>query len=268
MKFALGPGARSAGLRLNAHDTIGSTNAQALTLARDGDPGDIWVVSNHQTEGRGRRGRRWSTEPGNLAASILVVVDVGAEQAATLGFVAGLSLDRALMQLAPGFAADRREGDDGRLGLKWPNDVLVDGHKVAGILLEAQHLPGDRMAVAVGIGVNIISAPMNLPYPASTLRDMGIAADAATVFAPLADAWAGLFDLWDLGAGFPAIRELWLQRAAGLGGEVAVRAGRQVFSGVFETIDDSGRLLVRAPDGSHHAVSSGEAHFGTVATAR
>ena len=132
-----------------------STNARALAVAADGDPGNIWVVSDHQTEGRGRRGRHWSTEPGNLAASILVVVDVGAEQAATLGFVAGLSLDRALARIAP----DWRQEGMGRLQLKWPNDVLVDGRKVAGILLEARHLYGDRMAIAVGIGINIVSAP-------------------------------------------------------------------------------------------------------------
>lgn len=272
MPFVLGPGARDSGFRLATHETIGSTSVEALSLARAGDPGAVWVVSSHQTAGRGRRGKRWSTEPGNLAASILVIAEAKPEVAATLGFVAGLSLDKALQTAAPNLrlavALDGVEGEGARVRLKWPNDVLIDGDKIAGILLEAERLPDDRLAVAIGIGVNVVSSPSDLPYPAASLQELGVSAHAPDVFAPLSDAWAEFVQVWDHGNGFGTIRALWLERAAGLGGEIAVRVGQEVFTGVFKTIDDQGRLLVRAPDGSERAISSGEVHFGAAATAR
>ncbi|WP_421723716.1 biotin--[acetyl-CoA-carboxylase] ligase [Bauldia sp.] len=270
--FALGDKASAAGFRLKAFDTVGSTNAEALALARAGDPGGLWLTSRAQTAGRGRRGRAWSTEPGSLAATILTVVELSPERAATLGFVAGLALDDALRQVAPdlrfAIAVDGGEGAATRIRLKWPNDVLIDGMKVAGILLEAEKLNGVGLAVATGIGVNVTSAPTGVTYSAAALRDLAPGVDAPNLFRYLTDAWAGLIDVWDGGRGFPAIRQWWLERAAGIGSDIAVRVGPEVFSGVFESIDDEGRLLVRAADGSERAVTSGEVHFGVAATTR
>ena len=272
MDFALGPKAVAAGWRLDVHATIGSTNAEALRLARSGDCGRLWVVSPHQSAGRGRRGRPWATEPGNLAATALVVVDGAPAMAATLGFVGGLALDEALRRLAPSLAVaialDGAEGTGGRLRLKWPNDVLLDGRKLAGIGLEAEPTGEGRFAVAVGIGVNVISAPDGLPYPATSLAALGVPLRAADVFAALAEAFAGIERLWDGGRGFEAIRRLWLDRAAGLGAEVVVGLGGEVVRGVFETIDGEGRLVVRGADGRARSVSAGEVHFGAAATVR
>jgi BirA family biotin operon repressor/biotin-[acetyl-CoA-carboxylase] ligase len=260
MAFALGPKAKAAGYRLDARESAGSTNAEALSLARAGDPGRLWVVSGHQTAGRGRRNSAWQTPRGNLAATILSVVPVKPEAAATLGFAAGLSLEEA-MRAVTGIAP-------GRLRLKWPNDVLLDGRKLAGILLEAEVRDEGKVAVAVGIGVNVVSAPAGLPYPAVSLAALGIAATAADLFRGLAESWAVIAAAWDNGRGFEALRRIWLERAAGIGDPVAVRVGGEVISGTFETIDAHGRLVVRGDDGSERTVSAGEVHLGMAATAR
>jgi BirA family biotin operon repressor/biotin-[acetyl-CoA-carboxylase] ligase len=273
MQFALGPKAIAAGYRLDARETIGSTNAEALARARAGEAGRFWVATANQSAGRGRRGRPWATPPGNLAATVLTIVKADTMLGATLGFVAGLALDESLRRVAPGLAlataldaVEAGHGQQDRLRLKWPNDVLLDGKKLAGILLEAEPLAGGRLAVAAGIGVNVVSAPEGLPFPATALAALGIPVDAPGVFEALSDAWAGLERIWDGGRGFATIRDLWLDRAAGVGEAVAVKAGGEVRTGVFETIDRDGRLVIRADDGSRRLISAGEVHFGTVAT--
>lgn len=275
MQFSLGPKAQAAGYRVLSYETIGSTNAEALSQARSGDNGRLWVVSTHQSHGRGRRGSPWETPAGNLAASLLSVVDSPPGAAARLGFVAGLALDEALRRVAPQLSIkvaldgiDTSAATSGdRLRLKWPNDVLLDGGKLAGILLEAEPVAAGQLAIVIGIGVNVVGAPSGLPYPATALRSLATGADAHAVFSALSDAWAGLEGIWAGGSGFAEIRDLWLSRAAGLGEQVAVRSGGSVYTGVFETIDDDGRLVIRARDGEAHAVSAGEVHFGAVAAA-
>lgn len=275
MAFALGPRALAAGYRLTEFDEIGSTNAEALKLARAGDRGSHWLVTSRQTAGRGRRGREWQTPRGNLAATHLAVLSLPPPLAATLGFVAGLSLDEAVRRLVPGLqlvtALDWTEGageSTDRLRLKWPNDVLVDGRKLAGILLEASSLSDGRVAVAAGIGVNIVSAPTGLPYPAVAVRELGGTTTAEELFAALSDAWAGYARVWDNGRGFAIIRREWLARAAGVGADVAVSVAGEVLAGVFETIDDEGRLVIRDADGQRRTITAGEVHFGAVATVR
>jgi BirA family biotin operon repressor/biotin-[acetyl-CoA-carboxylase] ligase len=279
MAFALGPKAANAGYRLSAFDAIGSTNAEALAQAAAGEPGNRWFVTDRQTAGRGRRGRAWETPRGNLAATHLAVLDLPPAVGATLGFVAGLSLDEALRSLLPGLRlataldwaeapGEARDETLGRLRLKWPNDVLLDGRKLAGILLEASSLANGRIAIATGIGVNVAAAPSDLPYPAVAIAELGGTVSAEDLFAALSDAWTGYARVWDNGRGFSAIRREWLARAAGLGADVAVSVGGEVFTGIFETIDADGRLVIRAPDGHRREIAAGEVHFGTVATVR
>lgn len=277
MEFHPGSRATADGFRLVAFPSVGSTNREALEAARRGDPGRCWFVTAHQTAGRGRRGRAWETPVGNLAASLLLVMPNEPARAATLGFVAGLSLDEALRAVAPdlavavafdGFEGIGAAGRRDRLRLKWPNDVLLDGGKLAGILLEAEPTPDDRFAVSIGIGVNVVAAPQGLPYPAASLSDLGYAIDAARLFAALSDAFAGVLRVWNEGRGFQSIRRLWLDRAVGLGEDVAVRIGERVVSGIFETIDEEGRLVIRSPQGVIRTIAAGEVHFGAVASAR
>jgi BirA family transcriptional regulator, biotin operon repressor / biotin---[acetyl-CoA-carboxylase] ligase len=265
MAFALGPRAPEDRYRLASFETIGSTSAECTARARAGDPGRLWVVASEQTSGHGRRGRPWQTPRGNLAASLLAPAPPYAAVTATLGFAAGLAIHHAISVACA--VPPPRGAEPGRLRLKWPNDVLLDGAKVAGILLEAVEQPGRQRAVVVGIGVNVSQAPRDLPYPATSLVESGLETTAEALFFALTDAWVEQEALWSAGRGFQAVRDRWLTRAAGLGAPVSVRLGNDVLRGTFETIDPDGRLVMRNPDGSARAVSAGDVYFGTAATA-
>ncbi|WP_378950263.1 biotin--[acetyl-CoA-carboxylase] ligase [Mesorhizobium sp. ANAO-SY3R2] len=272
MGFQLAPTANAHGFRLEAHDTVGSTNALALERAVAGDPGRLWVVAKKQESGRGRRGRVWATPEGNLAATLLMVLERDLQRAATLGFVAGLALADALDAVAPN--ARFSVGVDGgsgqgvkRFELKWPNDVLASGAKLAGILLESTLLSQERLAISIGIGVNVVAHPDDLPYPATSLASLGAGVDAETLFLALSDAWSENERLWAGGRGLGDIRKKWLTRAAGLGSEVAVRVEGNVVRGVFETIDEDCRFVIRDANGETVKIAAGDVHFGAVASA-
>jgi BirA family biotin operon repressor/biotin-[acetyl-CoA-carboxylase] ligase len=270
MAFSLPATALSEGYRLEAHDSVGSTNALALERARAGVPGKLWVVSKRQDSGRGRRGRAWATPEGNLAATLLLVEAYELRLAATLGFVAGLALADALDAVAPtrriAIAPDGGGNGGDRFELKWPNDVLAQGAKLAGILLESAMLGGDRVALAIGIGVNVVAYPDDVPFPATSLKALGYRGDAETLFLALADAWNENSRMWDGGRGLTRIRQRWLSRAAGLGSEVAVRVDGNVVRGVFETIDEDCRFVIRAGGGKLVKIAAGDVHFGAVAS--
>ena len=270
MVFRLAPTAIDDGYRLDPHDSVGSTNALALQHAAAGDAGRLWVVARRQESGRGRRGRPWATPEGNLAATLLLVTDRDLKSAATLGFVAGVALDAALRQAVPGLdlrtGVDGAEGRGHRIALKWPNDVLADGAKLAGILLEAIRRQDGRQAVVIGFGVNVVAAPEGLPHPATSLRALGVEVSAAQLFGALSDAWVESYSLWDNGRGVAGVLAAWRRAAAGIGAEVAVARDGDVVRGIFETIDDAGRLIVRANDNTRIAITAGDVHFGVTAT--
>src|SRR5712671_5116069 len=263
MAFALGPRAISAGYRLAAFDSIGSTNAEALTRARDGERGPMWFVTSEQTAGRGRRHRPWIAPRGNLASSILEVVDVPPAVAATLGFAAGLATETALQKVSIEASLRSAGSDDMKFWLKWPNDVLAGRQKLAGILLEAEAMADQRLAVVVGIGTNVVAAPEGTPTPATSLAALGVHIGAEELFAVLSDCWAEFRGIWDQGRGFSEIRRLWLQRAAGLGQPVAIQSGGSTVEGIFDTIDEAGCLVVRTSDGRLVPISAGDVHFGS-----
>ncbi|MBA8880207.1 biotin--[acetyl-CoA-carboxylase] ligase [Phyllobacterium myrsinacearum] len=273
MGFSLSPLAQQNGFRLEAFDTVGSTNAIALERAQSGDPGRLWIVSKKQESGRGRRGRAWATSHGNLAASLLVVGSFELKTAATLGFVAGLSLADALDAVCP--QANIAVGVDGagsrkepmQIELKWPNDVLANGAKLSGILLESTQLPDGRFAIVIGIGVNVVAYPEDVPYPATSLAKLGATCDAETLFLALSDAWEENSRIWNEGRGLADIRKRWLKRAAGIGSEVAVRVDGAVLRGIFETIDEDCRFVIRDNDGERVKIAAGDVHFGAVASA-
>ncbi len=255
MAFSIGDRAKLAGYRVSGFDSVGSTNAEALAAAAKGDAGRHWFAALEQTSGRGRRGRAWHSQKGNLAASLLLVFPEGGDLS-SLGFVAGVALAEALAVVAPGAS----------VSLKWPNDALLDGKKLSGILLEAQTLPGGAIAIAIGIGVNIVSAPQDLPYPTAALADAGFVLTAETVFAALAESFAEIFILWNNGAGLAEVLGLWRRHAAGIGGPISVTTPAGQVSGSFEALDDSGRLLVRTDSGELAKIAAGDVHFGMAAS--
>ncbi|MGV7033092.1 biotin--[acetyl-CoA-carboxylase] ligase [Methylobacterium symbioticum] len=266
--YRLGSGARDSGHRLHVHDRLGSTNAEAMALARAGEAGPLWIAARRQEAGRGRRGNVWDSVPGNLAASVLwPATGIEPEQLATLGFVAGVALTEAL-DAACGTAPDVTEaGAERPFRLKWPNDVLIGSAKLAGILLETETLPGRRRAVVIGFGVNVAGVPATQIDRAASLAGSGYVTDAGALLAHLSDRFAAVASAWDRGRGFAGIRQRWLARAAGLGGPIAVETGTVTLRGRFDGIDEGGRLVIHAPDDTRHTVTAGEVHFGTAATA-
>ena len=219
-----------------------------MQRARSGDPGRLWITAARQSGGRGRNGRVWTSEPGNLFASLLLIDPAPPARAAELGFVTSLALALALRQIL---------GDDPALRIKWPNDILYDGAKLAGILLESIALPHGFACVA-GIGVNCGSHPAGTLYPATDLaaaagRDIAPAA----VFEALASAMARQLDIWSNRTGFATIRAEWLALAAGVGRPIKVARPNETVEGVFETIDDTGRLILRQESGER-AIDAGD----------
>jgi BirA family biotin operon repressor/biotin-[acetyl-CoA-carboxylase] ligase len=265
MAFALGPRATSAGYGLAAFDHIGSTNAEAMARARDGERGPIWFVTSEQTAGRGRRHRPWIAPRGNLASSILEVIDGSPAAAATLGFAAGLALDAALQKVSIEASLRSAGSEQMRFSLKWPNDVLAGQAKLAGILLEAEAV-ADQLAVVVGIGTNVIAAPEGTPTPAISLAALGVDIGAEELFAELSDTWLEFRGLWDNGRGFGEIRRLWLERATGLGQPVAVHRGGAAVEGIFDTIDETGCMIIRTSGGGRIPISAGDVYFGSAAS--
>jgi len=234
-----------AGYRRRAFDTLPSTNGEALAAARVGDPGRLWITAQEQTQGRGRRGRTWTTGRGNLAASLLLIDPAPAALAPTLSFVAAVALHRATIDVAG--------------PAKWPNDVLLDRHKVAGILIEGEVLASGRFAVVVGIGVNCATHPEATDtHAASDFRGRGVPMEAEALFEAVAVRLASEIETWDGGAGFAPTRRAWLARASGLGEVIRVNLGDRVIEGRCETLDQAGRLVVVRAGGGRVAVSAGE----------
>jgi BirA family biotin operon repressor/biotin-[acetyl-CoA-carboxylase] ligase len=267
MVFSLGPRAVSAGYRLAAFESIGSTNTEAVARARAGECGPMWFVTSEQTAGRGRRNRAWIAPRGNLASSVLEVIDGSPAVAATLGFAAGLAIETALQKVSIEASLRSAGSEHMKFSLKWPNDVLAGGQKLVGIGLEAEPVADGRLAVVVGIGTNVVTAPEGTPMPATSLAALGVNIGAEDLFSALSDAWAEYRGIWDNGRGFGEIRSKWLERAAGLGQPVSVQSGASAVSGIFDTIDDAGCLIVATSDGRRVPISAGDVYFGSAASA-
>jgi BirA family biotin operon repressor/biotin-[acetyl-CoA-carboxylase] ligase len=220
-------------------DAIDSTSEEARRCAVAGDPGRLWIVADEQSVGRGRRGRIWLSPRGNLYASALLVDPCAPAIAAQLGFVAGVALARAAEDLG---AAAR---------LKWPNDLVSNGAKCAGLLVEGVSLAEKRIACVVGIGVNCESAPDGAGYLTTRLMDAnGHPVDRRELFERLASRFGEALDLWRGGAGFETIRKLWLAHAGPVGERIRIENAGGRREGAFEGLDRDGRLLFRGEWGS------------------
>jgi BirA family transcriptional regulator, biotin operon repressor / biotin---[acetyl-CoA-carboxylase] ligase len=237
------------GYRLVSFDSIGSTNDEAKRLARGGAPEGTLVWALEQTAGRGRRGRIWVSARGNLYASLILRPDCPAARAAQLGFVTALALGDALRATLPGI-----EG----VSYKWPNDVLVRGRKLAGILLESETGAGGGLAfVVVGIGVNLVTSPREVEFPATSAAEEGFAPPSpSALVGEFTEHFQSWLKRWRM-AGFAPVRTAWLAHATSLGEVIAVRLEEATLHGRFVDIDHEGSLLLETPEG-HRCISAGE----------
>ena len=228
------------------HRELDSTNAEARRLAEAGEPGPLWIVAERQTAGRGRRGKVWESGAGNLAATLLLRPEAPVAIIGQLSFAAALAVAETASHFAPQAA----------ITVKWPNDVLAEGRKLSGILLES----GPNW-LAIGIGINLASFPEGTEFPATSLAQLGIAApspdDALCVLAARLAHWYGVW----MNEGFERLRAAWLARAGGLGGPIRARlASHETRTGVFEGIDAAGALLLNE-QGRVRTIAAGEVFF-------
>lgn len=232
-------------------DAVGSTSDEARALAEAGAAEGRLVVADRQHRGRGRAGRDWISPQGNLHASFVLRPGCAPATAAQISFVAALALAETATTLCPAGVEIR---------LKWPNDVLANGRKIAGILLESA-MAGDRVAwVVVGVGLNVASHPEKSRWPATSLAALGGRATAREALEAFAAAFAGGYRAWQA-EGFAPVRSLWLARAAGLGGPIEVALGEERLAGRFEDIDGTGALVLAVPGTGRRLIAAGEVHF-------
>lgn len=244
-----------AGVGRHVLATTDSTNAHALREA-PGIRGPAWFLGLEQTAGRGRRARAWASPRGNFHATLLLFPNEPAETVALRSFAAALALRDAFVTLT---------GLPAAFSLKWPNDVLLNGAKVAGILLEATSAGAGVQALAIGTGVNLIAHPDHsqmeegaLPAT-SLLAETGIRVTPEAFLAALGPAyarWEAVFTA----QGFAPLREAWLAHAARLGEVIRARTGKDTHHGVFETIDRSGNLILTTATGQL-AIPAAEVFF-------
>lgn len=256
MAFALGPRASSAGYRLAAFDQIGSTNTEALERARAGERGPIWFVTSEQTAGHGRRQRPWIAPRGNLAASILEVMDVAPAVAATIGFAAGLAEEAALEKVSLE-AALRLGPDRPRYALKWPNDVLAGrdgaGGKLAGILVELAGEYQGPCAAVIGIGLNLRLTPAlreQAGQPACDLAALagGTPPDRNRVAAALIAALVEGLDEFERG-GFAGFVEDYARHDLLRGVPLRLSGALGELDGIGAGVDARGALLLQSESG-------------------
>lgn len=239
---------------LVALDSVGSTNDEARKLAAQGEdaaPDGTIVWAREQTAGRGRRGRTWESPPGNFYMSLILRPDVAMKDAAQLGFVAAVALYDALGNLSP---------PGHQIHLKWPNDVLLQEKKVAGLLLESESTDGQRPDwVILGLGVNVASFPDGTEFPATSLRDEFWPNTVDEVLQAFCRSFLGWANRW-VEEGFAPIRRTWLQRCLGLGEAIDVRLETDTLHGIFTDMDEDGALVLEI-DGETKRIAAGDVYF-------
>lgn len=243
--------------RLVAVDETGSTNDDAAAAAREGAGEGTLVWARRQSKGRGRRGRTWVSPEGNLHLSIIVRPVVPVTRAGEIAFVAALASVDACKMLAP----------DADIRCKWPNDVLVDGRKVGGLLIETS-IKEDRIEwLVVGIGLNLSAHPDRVEFPATHLaRHVGRVIPVEEGLVAFAEAFDARYRLWRTES-FVPIRAAWLQHAAGLGGAIRVRLDDAELHGTFIGLDNDGALKLSLSDGTKRRITAGDVFFPDTAAA-
>ncbi len=237
------PGGSRYSLDAFRHEALGettSTNTECLARARLGDPGHLWITADRQTAGRGRRGRAWTSETGNLYASLLLIDAAPPELLGSLPLAVSLAVYGALRCVLPLTAEP--------LEIKWPNDVLIGRKKSCGILLESEGLADGRRAVVLGIGINIRHRPDDAPYGVTSLQEQGCHISADELFSYLFREMAEVLEAWDEGRAVKLVTARWRDAACGIGQPIRVNLPDRSIDGRFAGIDDQGLLILDTGD--------------------
>lgn len=237
------------GAAIEIFETLDSTSLEARRRARDASSRPRWFIALSQTAGYGRRGRAWAQRPGDFAGTLAFRPDAPAARFGQLSFIAALSVASALDEHV----------DPHLIAFKWPNDILIDGGKVAGLLLE--RIDDDQgPIVSIGIGINIVSAPADMPFRAARLVDHASAPpDPARLARRIDEHFWRYYGEWKR-KGFERARRLWLERAQGVGEDIGVKLPNEELAGVFDGLDESGALILRSGAGKR-IIAAGEVYF-------
>ncbi|MEO1282472.1 MAG: biotin--[acetyl-CoA-carboxylase] ligase [Pseudomonadota bacterium] len=240
------------------YDQIGSTNTQAFALQQTGITLPAWVSATHQTDGRGRGANAWQSLPGNLQASYVFSTACDMQHISQLAFVAGLAVRDTVRNLLP----DTIESRD-LVSLKWPNDILCAGQKLAGILVQTmRNDPGSESTAVIGVGLNIATTPHGLEQPVTSLRRLlGPAAElpsATQTISELDQNLSGWLLRWRDGQGWRDVRTNWIAQNGLFGHRVSVRNGDTAYSGIMKGLDETGALLIVTDENKQQRVTFGD----------
>ncbi len=261
------------------YPTIDSTNLEARRLFDAGERGPLFILADEQTAGKGRLDRNWASLRGNCYSTLtlplnrhpgegrgqyiektptfagMAEVGVGLAQVPQIGFVVALAVADVVRKYATAHPQ-----------LKWPNDVLVGGAKIAGILCEV--LSQQSLTIAIGCGINVAHAPTGLTYPATCLVAEGATVARDDVFQSYKAALQHWLNIWNKGQNFPAIRNAWTKLAIGIGETITMTTGTQHLTGTFETITEQGAVMLKPPHGPPHILHAGDVHIPSLAKLR
>jgi BirA family transcriptional regulator, biotin operon repressor / biotin---[acetyl-CoA-carboxylase] ligase len=237
------------------YTTIDSTNLEAHRLFANGERGKFFILADEQTAGKGRLERQWVSARGNLYSTLVLPVEVPVQHVPQIGFVVAL----AVAEVVAKFSTTPPK-------LKWPNDVLVHGAKIAGILCET--ISTSPLTLAIGCGINVSHAPRDLTYPATSLIAEGSSVDRDTAFRAYDNALESYLASWDRGQNFSWIRNVWMKLAIGIGETITMTTGTQHLTGTFETITEQGAVMLKPPHGPPHILHAGDMHIPSLAKLR
>ena len=242
---------------LIALDGVTSTNDEAVGLAAEGARAGTVVWARSQSKGRGRRGRSWSSPEGNLYLSLILRPEEEARRVAELAFLAAVAIGEGIEPLIPGSVAVR---------YKWPNDVLLNGRKAAGVLLESSLGSKARLDwLVIGVGVNLVDFPKGTDFPATSLLAEGAeGVEPARVAEGFCQAFLAGYESWR-DEGFAGVRQRWLGRAAGIGQTIEVRLEGETLSGIFAGLDGGGALILQRAGKEDRRISAGDVFFPAAA---
>ena len=236
------------------YPTIDSTNLEARRLLEAGVRGPLFLLADEQTAGKGRLDRNWASLRGNCYSTLMLPLETEIAAVPQIGFVVAL----AVADVVQKFGATPQ--------LKWPNDVLVRGAKIAGILCEV--LSNQPLTIAIGCGINVAHSPTGLTYPATCLVAEGASTTRDEVFQSYRTALAYWLDIWSNSKNFPTIRTAWTKLAIGIGETITMTAGTQHLTGRFETITEQGAVMLKPPHGPAHILHAGDVHIPSLAKLR
>jgi len=240
---------------------LDSTNLKAHELAEYGEFGPLWISADKQTSGRGRRGREWVSQTGNLYATLLISLPVKPIIALQTSFITALAVYEAVNEVL----SKSSQTSASNLTLKWPNDVLLEDEKLAGILIETvKSQSSDKTCLAIGCGVNIGSAPRDTSYGATCVNDHAESQiTAQTLLTQIDESMNHWLDVWRYGENFSSIINAWQNRAHSIGKQVSIINASNVITGTFKGLAPDGALILSLPTGKEQHFHAGDVSFRT-----